>query len=93
MKKVITVLALLIIFISTSVYSQYKYEAPFYIKNNTGTALTNVQVKLVTGTAAYISSGWMQTDGKDIKFSPACNTTSLLNHWVEGYLNTDTTAI
>ncbi|MFA5404083.1 MAG: DUF2341 domain-containing protein [Ignavibacteria bacterium] len=73
--------------------AQFKYENPIWIKNNTGTALTDVQVLIVVNTLTPISAGWMQANGNDIRFVTTCNSTIYLGHWVEGYLNTDTTAI
>ncbi len=93
MKRVITVLFIISIFMSAVSYSQYKYENPIYIKNNTATSLTNVQVRLVINTQALISAGWMQADGKDIRFATLCGGTTFRDHWVEKSLNTDTTVI
>ncbi|MDD5363505.1 MAG: DUF2341 domain-containing protein [Ignavibacteria bacterium] len=93
MKTITALLAFLILSFSVSLYAQYQYETPIYIKNNTANALTNVQVKLVINTQALISAGWMQSDGKDIRFTTTCSGNTFLNHWVENYLNTDTTII
>ena len=91
MKSVIAFLAFLLLSVST--YAQFKYETPVYIKNNTAGALTNIQVNLKVNTLALISAGWMQADGRDIRFTTACNSSTFLGHWVENYLNTDSTII
>jgi hypothetical protein len=93
MKTITALLAFLILSFSVSLYAQYQYETPISIKNNTANALLNVQVRLVINTRAPILSGWMQTDGKDIRFTTSCGGSTFLNHWVENYMNTDTTII
>lgn len=85
---------LLVLFLLLNVSdAQFKYENPVWIKNNTGTALTSVQVMIKFNTAVPITSGWMLANGNDIRFTSACNSTTFLGHWIEGYLNTDSTKI
>jgi len=82
-----------LLFLANISYGQFKYENPIYVKNNTASALTNAQVLIKFNTQVPIGAGWMQTDGKDIVFTLACGSITLLNHFVEGYLNTDSTKI
>ncbi len=92
MKHLFTVLIVFILAISIS-NAQFKYENPVWIKNNTSTALTNVQVGIKVNTQTLISAGWMQATGNDIRFVTTCNSTTFLGHWLEGYINTDSTKI
>ncbi|MBN1634243.1 MAG: DUF2341 domain-containing protein [Ignavibacteria bacterium] len=92
MKK-IYLLVLLILLSAPELYSQFAYENPVWIKNNTGTALTDIQVLLKINTQELISNGWMQSDGRDIRFTTTCGGTSFIPYLIEGYLNTDSTAI
>ncbi len=73
--------------------AQYKYENPVWIKNNTSTTLTNVQVLIIFNTAVPISNGWMQANGNDIRFTSSCGGSVFLDYFLEGYINTDTTRI
>lgn len=91
--KRIFVFFFILLLVSSTCYSQFKYENPVWVKNNTSTALTNIQVLIKVNTEALISAGWMQTTGNDIRFVSTCNGSSFLGHWVEGYLNTDSTKI
>ena len=92
MKRFYFVLLGLLFLINLS-YAQFKYEQPIYVKNNTSTALTDIQVLLRFNTAIPIANGWMQSDGKDIVFTSICGGISYLSHYVEAYLNTDSTKI
>ncbi len=92
MKTAISFLIALFFFCNVS-NAQFKYENPVWVKNNSGTALTNIQVLIIFNTQAPIGAGWMLANGNDIRFVSTCNGTTYLGHWVEGYLNTDTTKI
>ena len=89
----IYVLIFLLILVSPSIYGQFAYENHVWIKNNTGTALTNIQVMIKFNTAVPISLGRMQSDGRDIRFTTTCGSTSFIPHYIQGYLNTDSTKI
>jgi|WetSurSiteA1Bulk_404760.scaffolds.fasta_scaffold01637_4 hypothetical protein len=82
-----------LMFVSSICLGQYLYENPVWVKNNTGTALTNVQVMIKFNTQVPISLGRMLANGYDIRFYAVCGGTTVLPHWVEGYLNTDSTKI
>jgi hypothetical protein len=92
MKHFSTFLVVFLLVISVS-NAQFKYENPVWVKNNTASALTNVQVGIKVNTQALISAGWMLASGNDIRFVATCNSSTFLGHWVEGYLNTDSTKI
>ncbi|MCX7833954.1 MAG: DUF2341 domain-containing protein [Ignavibacteria bacterium] len=95
MKKVLSsilLFSILLVFVF-GVGAQYKYANPIRIKNNTSTTLTNVQVLIIFNTAIPIANGWMQPNGNDIRFTSTCGGSVFLNHFLEGYINTDTTKI
>lgn len=92
MKKLITLLLVLVLLSGIS-YAQFKYENPVWLKNNTGNALTNVQVLVTFNTQYPISQGWMQSNGNDIRFTTTCNGITFLPHFLEGYINTDSTKL
>lgn len=92
MKHFSTFLVILFIVLNVS-NAQFKYENPIWVKNNTASALSNVQVLVKFNTQMPISSGWMLANGGDIRFTSTCNGSTFLGHWVEGYLNTDSTKI
>lgn len=92
MRKILVFIFLLIL-VSPNIYAQFAYENPVWIKNNTGTALSNVQVMMKFSTAIPISLGRMQSDGRDIRFTTACGSTSFIPHFIEAYLNTDSTIL
>lgn len=81
--------------LSATVFSQYSAQVPIRIKNNSGTPMSNTSVKLVVNTQALITLGIMQANGNDIRFSANCSPTpgSLIGYWIEGPMNSTTTAI
>jgi hypothetical protein len=48
---------------------------------------------LTVNTQQPISNGHMAADGKDIRFTTACGSTTYLPYWIQGYMNTDSTKI
>jgi len=70
----------------------WRYENPITIRNTTGTTLNNYQVLIKFNTQVPISMGRMKSDGSDIRFASDCGWT-VLPHWLEGYINTDTTKL
>ena len=76
-------------------YSQlqdWRYEVPVFITNNSGSWLTNYQVLLTIDTRMFINAGFMQVDGRDIRFASNCGS-GLINYCLENYINTDSTRI
>jgi hypothetical protein len=100
MKKTISIsyAVLLFIFIfcnNSTIYSQltnWRYENPITIRNTTNTTLTDYQTLVRVNTQLPISLGWMKNDGSDIRFAADCGSTVIL-HFLEGYINTDSTKI
>lgn len=70
----------------------WRYEIPVTITNNSGTVINNYPVLMRVNTRSLISAGYMQTDGRDIRFAYTCGG-SLIDHTVESFINTDTTRI
>ena len=63
------------------------------IYENSGDDLTNHQVLLTLDTRTLIDAGEMNPDGSDIRFATAYNGSSLIDYWIENYINTDSTKI
>lgn len=63
------------------------------VTENSGTPLTDYQLKIYVDTQAEILAGNMQPDGDDIRFGPDCPGTSFYNHWIQGPMNDDSTVI
>lgn len=76
-------------------YSQlqdWRYEVPVFITNNSGYWLNNYQVPLRLDTRTFINAGFMQPDGRDIRFASNCGS-GLISYFLENYINTDSTRI
>ena len=73
--------------------SNWKFYKEYTVHENTGSDLTDYQVKLTLDTASLISAGYMKSDCSDIRVVDSDKTTDL-SFWVEeGTCNTDHTAI
>jgi hypothetical protein len=90
------VIILLFSFVFTAQgYSQlqdWRYEVPVTITNNSGSWLSNYQVLMRIDTRMFINAGFMQPDGRDIRFASSCGS-GLISYLVENYINTDSTRI
>lgn len=73
-------------------FGAWSFLRPVTAVNQTGSAQTDYQIRLVVNTAASISQGRMASDGRDIRFGDAC-ATQTYDYWIEDYINTDTTVI
>lgn len=94
MKKLVLLTIAILLLISTKLFSQpagFRYEFPIYVKNTGSSTLTNFPVAIRFNTLIPISMGWIQSDGRDIRFSENCQGSTILPHYMWGYLNTDTT--
>jgi hypothetical protein len=67
------------------------YRKPITI-NNSGSALTNYQVKVTVNTQTLIGQGKMQSDGDDIRFTQSNGSTEI-PYWLESGINTASTII
>ncbi len=74
-----------------SCFSNWQYEAPIVISNGNAAVLNDHQVNLTVNTQSLISSGKMNMDGSDIRFTMGCCDT--LCYWIEDSINTATTSI
>jgi Domain of unknown function (DUF2341)/Secretion system C-terminal sorting domain len=70
----------------------WRYELPVTISNNSGTQLTDYQVLINLNTGALVNMGYMQPDGRDIRFASNCGT-GLIDYCLENYMNSDSTRI
>lgn len=66
---------------------------PIWVKNNTGTALTNFPVQLRVNTQLLISLGLLNNTGRDMRFGNDCSGATLYPYLLGKYLNTDSTRI
>jgi hypothetical protein len=68
---------------------------PVWIKNNSGSPMSGVQVRLEINTEFLISLGLMQPNGNDIRFGTPCGSTpgTFINYFLEGPPNTSNTPI
>lgn len=93
MKK-FSILLISVLLVSVELFSQpagFRYEFPIVIKNTGSSTLNNFPVAVRFNTVVPIGLGWIQPDGRDIRFSANCEGTTILQHYLWGYLNTDTT--
>lgn len=96
MKKIVYASFFMLLFLlSNTAFSQtcnkdWVYRQPLTI-NNSGSSLSNFQVRLVVNTQALISAGKMNSAGNDIRFADAsCNN---IPYWIESGINTTATVI
>jgi len=85
-----------IFFISSNTDAQtFRGIMPVWIKNNSGSPMSGVQVRLSVNTQVLISLGLMQANGNDIRFGTPCGNTPTTpyDYFIEGYMNTDSTKI
>ncbi len=75
----------------TGCYPDWSYKAPVSVTNPNSLTLTNHQVLITLNTQALISSGKMNMDGSDIRFSNSC--CNSLCYYIESGINTSTTEI
>jgi len=68
---------------------------PVWIKNNSGSPMSGVQVRLEINTEFLISLGLMQPNGNDIRFGRPCGSSpnTLYNYFLEGPLSTPNTPV
>jgi hypothetical protein len=91
----LAILFLLSFVLTARCYSQlqdWRYEVPVTITNNSGLWLSNYPLLMRINTAMYINAGFMQPDGRDIRFASTCGS-GLINYLLENYINTDSTRI
>ena len=90
--SLIFLISLVLVPQSYSQLQDWRYEVPVQITNNSGSWLNNYQVLLTVDTRMFINAGFMQADGRDIRFSANCGS-GLINYYLENYINTDSTRI
>ncbi len=75
------------------VRAQFLYNMPITITNNENKTVVGWQVPLYINTAALVTAGHMQTDGRDIRFSKDCAGTKMLNFFIDSGMNSTKTKI
>jgi len=78
------------------IYSQltgYRAEVPIWVKNNSGTPLTDFPVQLRINTQLLISLGILNSTGRDMRFGSGCSGSTLYPYLLGMYLNTDSTKV
>ena len=73
--------------------ANWNYGIPVTITETSGTTLTNHQIAIYIDTQTPIAAGQMNVDGSDIRAGEDVNGTSLLEHWIEKGINTDSTKL
>jgi hypothetical protein len=90
------IIVLLFSFTASNSFSQlpgYRFAIPVMVKNNSGGAVTDLQVPIRVNTQVLIALGWLQPDGKDIRVGGTCSGTPNIDYYIQGYMNTDSTLI
>lgn len=94
MKKSIYTFFFVLLYVSAFAQPQgWSHKRVIQVTENSGTTVTNYQLKLYIDTQTEINAGRMLASGDDIRFSTDCEATTLLNHWIEGPMNDDSTVI
>lgn len=93
MKKLFTLLAIVIGFTVVAQPAGWLYNQPITVQNPNAQAAVDYQLKITVNTASLISAGKMTATGSDIRFAGACTSNAFFNYWIEGGINTATTAI
>ena len=93
MKKLITFLFLFSFTIVLAQPSGWLYNLPIQVQNPNTVNAVSYQLKVIVNTQSLITAGQMNANGSDIRFSGACTSNAFYNYWIEGGLNTPTTAI
>jgi len=96
LQSVIFITFIIVVILSSKSHAKcitsWEYYQPITVSNNTSSALSNYQVKVIVNTASLISAGKMTVNGNDIRFVDpgTCNN---LNYWIESGINTSSTVI
>jgi hypothetical protein len=97
MRKTFTLLAFIVLrFVTPDLVAQpigWLYSLPVTVSNPNGVNAVDYQLKITVNTQLLINNNHMHAQGNDIRFATACNSTTFLNYWIEGGINTTTTAI
>lgn len=86
----------LVLFLCSFAWAQppgWSHTRGIQVMENSGANVTDYQLKLYFDTQTEINAGRMLPTGDDIRFGTDCMGSTLLNHWVEGPMNDDSTVI
>lgn len=95
MKKFASCLLLLSLFCTTHAFSQlsgWTQRMPIQVIDTTGIPRSGYTLLLRIDTQTPVNNGLMNSNGDDIRFGDPCAFT-LYPHWIEDYMNSDTTLI
>ncbi len=70
----------------------WSFRRPIMVTNNTATAVSDIQVKVVFDTLNLIAAGKLRSDCADIRFTDSDGTTHL-SYWLESGCNTTATVV
>jgi MYXO-CTERM domain-containing protein len=74
--------------------TEWEYVTPYEIEENSGGALTGVQVELSVDTQTLVSGGELRADGADMRFAYDCAGDQLIDFWIDpGTMNTGATRV
>jgi hypothetical protein len=71
----------------------WQYQQPITVTENSGTLVTNYQLKLILDTETPITAAQMNGNGDDIRFTASCTGGTYFNYWIESGINTPATVI
>lgn len=71
----------------------WSFIQPVTVKENTGTMLTNYQLRLTLDTQGPVAAGQMIATGDDIRFTSSCTGGISFPYWIESGMNTTATTI
>jgi hypothetical protein len=93
MKTLLSALCTLCCIAAAAQPAGWLYNEPITVTNNNTVAAVDYQLKITVNTQSLITAGKMTSTGSDIRFGATCTGTVFFNHWIEGPMNTPTTAI
>lgn len=93
MKKIYLYCVLFIAFALKAQPPGWVYNQQINVSNPNSVNAVDYQLKLTINTQSLISAGRLNSDGSDLRFAGTCTSSAFFNYWIEGGLNTATTAV
>lgn len=93
MKKIFTLISIIVALNLAAQPAGWLYNQPITVTNPNAQAGVDYQLKITVNTQSLISAGKMNSSGNDIRFGGTCTSSTFFNYWIEGGINTTTTAI
>lgn len=91
--RILNIFIVLFLLVSSAANGQWSYSIPIRIDNNANPLLVNYQVPIYVNTASLVSAGYMQSDGRDIRFSSDCSMSKLYSYYIDSGMNSSMTKI